>query len=51
MTNKKIEKIIQTYKSILIDTKNKNKDNIIFFAHRSIKDYNKKIIINMNRKF
>ena len=42
MTNKKIEKIIQTYKSILIDTKNKNKDNIILFAHRSIKDYNKK---------
>ena len=40
MTNKKIEKIIQTYKSILINTK--NKDNISFFAHRSIKDYNKK---------
>ena len=42
ITNEKIEKIIQTYKSILIDTKNKNKDNIICFAHRSIKDYNKK---------
>ena len=42
MTNKKIEKIIQTYKSILIDTNNVNKDNIIFFARRSIENYNKK---------
>ena len=42
MTNKKIEKIIETYKSILIDTKNENKHNIIFFARRSIENYNKK---------
>ena len=42
MTNKKIEKIIKTYKSILIDTNNVNKDNIIFFARRTIENYNKK---------
>ena len=42
MTNKKIEKIIQTFKSILIDTNNVNKHNIIFFARRSIENYNKK---------
>ena len=30
MTNKKIENIIETYKSILIDAKNENKHNIIF---------------------
>ena len=42
ITNKKIEKIIKTYKSILIDTNNVNKDNIIFFARRTIENYNKK---------
>ena len=42
MTNKKIEKIIKTYKSILIDINNVNKDNIIFFARRTIENYNKK---------
>ena len=41
MPNKRKEKIIQTYKSILINT-SKYKDNIIVFAHRTIKNYNKK---------
>ena len=50
MTNKKIEKIIQTYKSILIDTNNVNKDNIIFFARRSIENYNKKKYNNDEQK-
>ena len=40
MTNKKIQKIIETYKSILINN-SEHKDNIVFFAHRSIKNYNK----------
>ena len=35
-----MEKIIQTYKGILINN-SKQKDNIVFFAYRSIKNYNK----------
>ena len=43
MTNKKIEKIIQTYKSILLDTNNVNKHNIIFLHVDLLKIIIKKI--------
>ena len=40
MTNKKMEKTFQTYKSILIKD-SKYKGDIMFFARRIIQNYNK----------